>query len=469
MKNRNVIVLGTDNLIAKKNISFCFVKDYVVEYVAKGDDLKPLLKNKKCGFAFVELDLLKTLVVENQTLLEVFLGLTKNTPSTEFIILCEPRSVSEAVQIVRSGANSYLIHPIEVDEVRYVVENTLEIQSLKQELDYLRDEFWTQDSLHLVQTKSSEMLSVFSAVRSVARMESTVYIKGETGVGKGVVAQLIHQHSPRSNGAFIHVHCGAIPENLIESELFGHEKGAFTGATNRKLGKFELAKGGTIFLDEIGTMSKAVQIKLLKVLQDKIFQRVGGEETIGTDVRVISASNENLLELVDKGEFRKDLYYRLNVFPIEIPPLRSRLEDVEFISKGILDRLNGIHGKNILGLHPAVIKKMAVYPWPGNIRELENVLERAYILENTSYLTPSNFPNEIIPSNSDEPHVIVNTNGTLAETRKQAIEEVELKYLIEKLSVHKGKINRTAEEAGITPRQLHKLMVKYQLNRKEFK
>jgi len=208
------------------------------------------------------------------------------------------------------------------------VDNVYELDLLESKLDYFRNSFWQKDSLGLVQTNSPFMKKVYSNVMSVAPTKTTVLLTGETGTGKGVMAKLIHSHSNRKDNIFISINCGAIADNLVESELFGHEKGAFTGALKRKLGKFEITRGGTIFLDEIGTISPSAQVKLLHVLQEKSFQRVGGNDTLESDVRIIAATNMDLKEMCDKGLFRRDLYYRLNVFPIEIPPLRQRSEDV---------------------------------------------------------------------------------------------------------------------------------------------
>ena len=230
------------------------------------------------------------------------------------------------------------------------------------------------------------MRQTFEKVKSVAPTKTTVLLLGDTGVGKGTLAKLIHQHSSRKNEAFIHVHCGALPDSLAESELFGYEKGAFTGADKRKLGRFDNAQKGTIFLDEINTISSTMQIKLLQVLQDRIFQRVGGESPIEADVRVIAASNSDLQEMCDQGLFRKDLYYRLSVFPLEIPSLQQRSEDIPDWIYYLLDWFNKHYFKDIQDAEPIVVKALQEYAWPGNIRELENVIERAYILETLSLI-----------------------------------------------------------------------------------
>lgn len=291
------------------------------------------------------------------------------------------------------------------------------------------DKFWQDDSLDYVQTKCRAMKAVFEKIRSVAPTKSTVMLIGETGTGKGILANLIHRHSNRKEAPFISVHCGAIPDTLLESELFGHERGAFTGAVRRKLGKFEIAKGGTIFLDEIGTITPSAQIKLLQILQDGLFQRVGGEETMEANVRVIAASNTDLKKMCDDGLFRKDLYYRLNVFPIEIPPLRERVDDIPHFVDVFLKKMSRFSQKNIHHVDPLVIEAFQHYRWPGNIRELENLIERAYILERSPVLRSESFPRELFESGAPAANTPVHNAVTLSEARRRGIAEIEQKYL----------------------------------------
>jgi DNA-binding NtrC family response regulator len=377
--------------------------------------------------------------------------------------------IREAVKAVKAGASNYLAYPIDPDEVRYVKESIQESIRMQSELDYLRDEFWQSDSLELVRTHSPAMQQVFNKIRSVAQTKTTVLLTGKTGTGKGLLARLIHQHSPRRSHQFISVHCGAIPDTLLESELFGHEKGAFTGAVRRKLGKFEIAQGGTIFLDEIATITPSMQIKLLQVLQDRTLQRVGGEENIETDVRIIAATNADLEKMGREGSFRSDLYYRLNVFPIEIPALAERIEDIPLLVGVFLKRLNRFHSKNIIDVDPQVMEAFKRYAWPGNIRELENLIERAYILETSSVLAPGSFPSELFASEVPPGRLSVDTALTLSEARRRSIEDLERLYLKELLACHKGRIKTTAQAAGITSRQLHKLMTKYGLRKEDFR
>jgi transcriptional regulator with GAF, ATPase, and Fis domain len=303
----------------------------------------------------------------------------------------------------------------------------------------------------------------------VASTRTTVLLTGETGTGKNLLAKLIHRHSNRRDAQFISVHCGAIPDTLLESELFGHEKGAFTGAVRRKMGKFEIANGGTIFLDEVGTLTPAAQVKLLMVLQEGLFERVGGEATLRTDVRVIAATNADLKQMTEEGLFRKDLFYRLNVFPIELPPLRTRTPDIPHLVEGFLKKMSDFGPKIISTVHPSVIKALVTYAWPGNIRELENLVERAYILESSDSLTPNSFPAEFFDQDDLCAEVAIDSHATLSQVRADGVEEIERRYLKDLLLRHKGRINASAEEAGITTRQLHKLMKKYGYRKEFFK
>ena len=337
------------------------------------------------------------------------------------------------------------------------------------ETESVQDNFWNQDVLREVHTRSPRMLQTFEKVKSVASTKTTVLLLGDTGVGKGLVAKLIHQHSSRKDAAFVHVHCGALPETLVESELFGYEKGAFTGAAKRKLGRFDNAQKGTIFLDEINTISETMQIKLLQVLQERVFQRVGGESPIEADVRVIAASNSDLQQLCDEGLFRKDLYYRLSVFPLEIPSLQQRSEDIPDWVDYLIEWFNKLYFKEIQSADPLVVKALQEYSWPGNIRELENIIERAYILEKTSVLRPESFPQELFTDINNTAEVELDISLPLAEVRRKSLDYLERQYLKEVLTKHHGRINRASETAGITTRQLHKLLSKYGIRKEEYK
>ncbi len=451
----------------------CFegFKDFRVDAVPDLSHCFQKFRKRAYEFVFVDIGLLRQNAHKNghngyRDALQIF---WHAFPTAEVVVLSSQETIREAVNAVKAGASNYLTYPINRDEVKYVVESISESIRMQSELDYLRGRFWQNGSLGVVRTNNPVMKKVFDKVQSVAPTKATVLLLGETGTGKGVLAKLIHRHSTRGDRQFIAVHCGAIPETLVESELFGHEKGAFTGALKRKLGKFEIAQGGTIFLDEISTVTPAAQIKLLQVLQDRTFQRLGSEASIEADVRIITASNVDLKEMSEKGIFRRDLYYRLNVFPIEIPALRERAEDIPILVETFIKRLNKLYPKEIKDVHPQVIEAFRKYPWPGNIRELENLIERAYILETSSMLRPESLPRDIFADGCAESRLTLDLSLPLAEVRRQGVEEIERKYLRDLLAANSGRINPSAMAAGISPRQLRKLLTKYAIHKEEFK
>jgi len=448
-------------------INACFRSEYRVHNAADEDAALEMVHKERYDFIFMDVEILRE-SSPDKGYKAAFQPFWHLYPSIEIIVLAPQELIREAVKAVKAGASDYLTYPLNPDEVKYVIESIYDSLIAQSEVDYLRYQFWETDLSEIVQTKNPIMKVVFDKIRSVAPTKSTILLTGETGTGKGVLANLIHRHSNRKEAQFISVHCGAIPDTLLESELFGHERGAFTGAIRRKLGKFEIASGGTIFLDEIGTITPSAQIKLLEVLQEKTFQRVGGEETIKANVRIIAATNADLKKMCDDGQFRKDLYYRLNVFPIELPPLRQRVEDIPYFIEEFLKRMNRLNTKEIHHIHPRVIEAFKDYSWPGNIREMENLMERAYILETSSVLTPESFPGELFESETISATVSVDAAFTIAEVRRKGIEDIERNYLKEQLAQNRGKIQNTAKAAGITTRQLHKLMKKYGIRKEEF-
>jgi len=460
-------------VVSEKNdvilaIRFCFSPESSVESISNKKAAIDILRKKRYDFIFIDLEIFRESVQNNRhkEALQPFWSLY---PTIEIIIMTPEAMIREAVRVVKAGASDYITYPINPEEVKYVTDNVLESQIVRCELDYLRDKFWAADSLELMYSTNPLMKTLYEKIRAVAPTKSTVLLSGETGTGKSVLAKFLHRHSNRRDNQFISVHCGAIPDTLLESELFGHEKGAFTGAVRRKLGKFEIARGGTIFLDETGTITPSAQIKLLQVLQDGTFQRVGGEVNFKADVRVIAATNVDLKKMCDDGNFRIDLYYRLNVFPIEIPPLRDRIEDIPYLVEGFIKKLNKVDTKNIYDIDPRVVEAFNHYSWLGNIRELENLIERAYILETSSVLTPESFPSELFEFDAPLASLPADSSLTLAETRKRGIDTIERNYLKDLLTRNMGKIKDSALAAGITTRQFHKLMAKYGLHKEDFK
>lgn len=464
---QNVLIATSD--ISTQNIIKEELNGSFLESAATIEAYKNLIEKKDFDIIFIDLAFLRDSLQSQEPFIEGIHQLLKKIPEIVIIILCESKMSRSAIHSLRAGAEGYLTYPTSAVEIRYLLNGINEERLRSLELKLLREENLEPELGFLSDSSNDKMRSIFNSALSVSSTDSTVLLMGETGVGKNVIAELIHKNSKRKDKPFINVHCGAIPENLIESDLFGHERGAFTGAVSRKVGKFELAEGGTIFLDEIGTMTLSTQIKLLKVLQERVFNRVGSEKDIKSNVRVIAAANRDLQELCESGDFRFDLYYRLNVFPINIPPLRERLEDIESFTKIFLNLLNSKIGKKITTIHPDVLSAFKQYDWPGNIRELQNFIERAYILEESNELLASSFPIEIVKNVMESiPEPIISLQGTLYEARQIAADYAEETYIKEKLTENCGKISKTAADAGISVRYLNKLMTKYGLRRETF-
>ncbi len=446
----------------------CFPDGYRVDQAVDGEAARGLLREIPYGVLIIEMDRLGSSPGING-FKGVFQSFWRVHPAVDIIVIMPERKGMEGDLAVRSGASCCLRTPLDPRHVRQAVEGGFRSLLLPSDMEDPLDRFWQADSLEMVRTRSPRMQEVFDRLRSVAPTRSTVLLLGETGTGKSILARLIHRHSSRKRERFVNIHCGSIPDSLLESELFGHEKGAFTGAVRRKPGKFETARGGTVFLDEVGTITPAAQVKLLQVLQEGIFHRVGGEETIHADVRVVTATNADLNAMCEAGLFRKDLYYRLNVFPVEIPPLRDRREDIPAFVDVLLRKLNRLNAKDIYGVDPRVMEGLMAYPWPGNIRELENLLERAHILESSSILSPTSFPADLLGGKPVRSRYRLSPTETLAESRRRLVEEAEQGYLRDVLVQHHGRIQASAAAAGVGVRQLHKLMRKYGIRKEEYR
>ncbi|WP_285905237.1 sigma-54-dependent transcriptional regulator [Pseudodesulfovibrio pelocollis] len=411
----------------------------------------------------------ESLLGDNDSVGDALKALWAHYPAAAIVVMTDEAHTPVALDAVRAGAFDYLTHPVGREELGLAMDRVHQSDVMQSELDYLRGQFWNEEALEFVDTRSRTMREVFAKVRQVAATRTTVLLTGETGTGKSLMAKLIHAHSNRNDKPFISVHCGAIPDTLVESELFGHEKGAFTGAVRRKLGKFELAGGGTLFLDEIGTISQSAQVKLLNAIQERVIQRVGGEADIPVDVRIIAATNDDMGTLCDDGLFRRDLFYRLNVFPVCLPPLRERSEDILRLSESFIKQLNNLLNKDIRGIHPDVLDAFRDYPWPGNVRELENVIERACILETGPILLPSSFPPDFFSPPGTIVTAPVRTGLPLREARQITVEGFEKQYLSAVLEECGGRIADAARRAGITTRQLNKLMNRHGLTRRQFR
>jgi len=377
-------------------------------------------------------------------------------PQTPVVMLTATKTLKTAVEAMKLGAYDYITKPFDVEELRLVAEKALENRDLRQENRRLQDEVEDRFQFDNIIGKSKEMREIYAIIRQIAEKNSTVLIHGESGTGKELVARAIHYNSHRKNKSFVAVNCAAIPETLIESELFGHEKGAFTDAQVRRIGHFELAHQGTLFLDEISELSLPTQAKILRALQERDFVRVGGGKTISVDVRLISATNKNLEELMGRGAFRSDLFYRINVVPLTIPPLRKRKEDIHQLVKHFLEKHAGAGKKKIT---PEAMDVLVAYDWPGNVRELENIIERIVVFSSSDTIGPEELP----PSLKTETRVELIKLGVLGGriSFEEAEKEFEKDIIIEALKKSNYVQTRAAEILGVSRRILKYKMDKY--------
>ncbi len=378
-------------------------------------------------------------------------------PRITVVMMSAHGSIEKAVKSMKLGAYDFIPKPFDRDRLRITVRNALMTSSLEQQVSELRSELKQKYTFENIVGQSGAMKEVFKAVEKVVDSSVTVLIQGESGTGKELIARAIHYHSKtRANKPFVAVNCTALPESLLESELFGHEKGSFTGAQGRRLGKFEQANTGTIFLDEIGLMSPSTQAKVLRVIQEREFERVGGSELIKVDVRIISATNCNLEEAMQNNKFREDLYYRLSVFPIKLPPLRDKKEDIPLLAAFFLKKYSDQENKKIEGISPDALELLMAYSWPGNVRELENAIERAIVLASTNEINAKDLPPAVRSIGEKK---IYESDNTLSSW----IEKLEQEALTQALLENEGNISKTAKKLGIGRATIYRKAKKYGL------
>lgn len=372
--------------------------------------------------------------------IEVLKRLKSINPHIPVIIITAHGTIETAIEAMKIGATDYITKPFKLDELKILVKQSLHLSSLENEVNFLRQELGKKYGKMVGQSEAIKEVALL--IQQVAKTNATVLITGESGTGKEVAAVEIHKASNRANMPFVAVNCAALPEHLLESELFGHEKGAFTGATSKKKGRFELADKGTILLDEIGDMPISMQVKLLRVLQERCFERVGGTETIQIDVRVIATTNSELSSAISKGTFREDLYYRLNVMQIKMPPLRLRKEDIPLLVNHFLEKFDPSHTKKI---SPEAMKILTRYDWPGNIRELQNAIERPLIVCQNNEILPVHLPSELLDSleKTSEPIINLPEGGF-------SLEELEKRLFIKALEKNNYNQTKTAKYLGIS-------------------
>lgn len=389
---------------------------------------------------------------------ELLKRVTSSYPTIPVIILTGHGTIESAVQAMQDGAFDFVTKPINLDRLTLLVKRALSTRELHQKHEALKREvkqLKKQNEYGAIIGKSSKIRKMMEAVAQVADTRASVLITGESGTGKELVADALHSLSSRSDGPYVKVHCAALSESLLESELFGHEKGSFTGAVSQKKGRFELADSGTIFLDEIGEINAQVQIKILRVLQEKTFERVGGEKTIHVDTRIISATNRDLKEQIDLGEFREDLFYRLNVVNIEVPPLRERKDDIPLLMTSFLEAFNEENGKHVEGFSPKAQSALYRYSWPGNIRELRNCIESAVVMCKGTVVELDDLPLNVRSGITDD-QISIPVGVPLHDAEREVIKAT--------LAYCKGNKSKTAEVLGIGRKTLHRKLQEYHID-----
>jgi two-component system response regulator AtoC len=422
---------------------------YEIEQAASGEAALELLQMKPFDLVLVDL------VMEEMDGIEVLRQINREWPQTEVVIITAYGTIETAVKALKEGAYDYLTKPINVKRFRSYVHNILRAQELQEENKRLREQLRTEQEYSQIIGRSEKLLTILEMIDQLAPTDVNILIEGESGTGKELVAHAIHQKSGRGPKPFISVNCGALPKGLIASELFGHQKGAFTGASEQKQGRFELADRGTLFLDEIAEMDLEAQVTLLRILEGGRFRRVGGTREVKVDVRVIAATNKSLEEQVREGRFREDLFYRLNVVRMSLPPLRERREDIKPLAQHFLDTFSAKYHKSDLKFTSELNDRLTHYQWPGNIRELKNCIERAVILAREQVIGLDLLP-ERVQRESDLPTTPgVSVGRSLAEMEKEMIRQT-----LEQTGGHR---KRTAEILGISERDLYYKLKKYQL------
>jgi DNA-binding NtrC family response regulator len=387
-------------------------------------------------------------------------GIKEINPHALVIMITAFGDIQTAVKTIKLGAYDFVEKPFNMEKLKIIIDKALETVSLRKEVSEFRKQISSKFGFDSIIGQSEQMKSVFSLIAKVSKSDaSTVLLQGESGTGKDLVAKIIHYQSARADRPFMEINCTALPDTLVESELFGHEKGAFTDAKAMKKGLFELSDGGTIYLDEVGDMTQGTQAKLLKVIEDKSFKRIGGTKDIDVDVRIVTATNRNLENEVRKGNFREDLYYRLKVIPLLIPPLRDRPSDITLLAKYFIDEFNEEFKKNVKGLSKETEKCFMEYPWPGNVRELKNVIERSMILESDEYILPEHLPLELT-SKEVMTHNISNINIRIPPGGID-IEEVEKELIRQALDVTGGNQTRASKLLNLSRDTLRYRMQKF--------
>ncbi|MBW2064066.1 MAG: sigma-54-dependent Fis family transcriptional regulator [Deltaproteobacteria bacterium] len=440
------ILIVDDELIIRKSLADWLARDgHLVDTAVSGEEALAKCRDTRFDILLVDIKM------QGMSGLELLKQVKGTDPDIAVVMITAYGSIASAIEAMKNGAYDYLLKPFDPDELGVLIEKIMQHQAQAKENLYLREEFKDRTRFESMIGQSRAMRQVFDLIEDVAASESTVLIRGETGTGKGLAAKAIHSNSPRSGGPFVAVNCGALPEHLMESELFGHQRGAFTDAKETKKGRLELAHGGTLFLDEIGEVSMRMQIDLLRVLEDRIFYRVGGTQPIEADFRVIAATNTDLERAVQGGTFREDLYYRLNVISFEMPPLREHKEDIPLLAEHFLIRYSQEMNKPVDGISREALDEMMLYDWPGNVRELENAIERAVVVGKGRKLRPEDLP--------------IFRPESLELPRSESLSEIEKAHIIHVLNNNQWNIRKSAQVLGIDRSTLYSKIKRYQIQK----
>jgi two-component system response regulator HydG len=492
-----VLVVDDDAALRLSVATALSENHYLVDQASHGEEALNKVQAGKYSLVLMDVNM------PGMTGIQALKEIKSYDPSIIVIVLTAFSNISDAVEATKEGAYNYLEKPIKAENLVYLVDKALRAHSMVKSLSYSAPVIKLPNGTEFV-GQSSEMKRVFSVIEKLARVDTAVLIRGESGTGKELVAKALHFNGPRKDNRFVTINCSAVPETLIESEFFGHEKGAFTGADSRKIGKFQYADGGTLFLDEIGDVTPGMQVKLLRALQEKKFTPVGSNREVEVNVRIVAATNRNLEEMIRKGEFREDLFYRLNVLPIQLPPLRERKNDIEVLAQYFVEKFNQEYAKQITGLTAEAMEIVKSHAWPGNIRELENVIEHAFVLETSKQLTVASLPDALTTGKFSSTSELVEedaldldlddlsdgsdlrslslTAGAVVSTldgrgfkldiRKLDFqankEEFERQFLISALKTFKGRINQTALHANIPKKTLLRKLEKYGITARDY-
>ena len=447
--DKSKILIVDDEEAIRKQLKWALSGDYEIIDAPDKESALRLAKEKRPRLVALDINLNPS-SGDAQEGMELLGELITIDPKVKVIMVTANDNKELALTAISRGAYDYYVKPINLEEIKVIFKRALYIQRLEQENEKLALELEQQHKFEELIGSSPQMEEVFNVIRRVSPADATVLLNGESGTGKELAARAIHCFSPRRDKPFRVINCGAIPENLLESELFGHEKGSFTNAFFQKIGKFELADKGTIFLDEIGELSLPLQVKILRFLQERVIERIGASRPIGLDIRVIAATNTDLKKKIQQGAFREDLYYRLSVVTISLPALRERGKDVLLLANYCLNRFNRENHKKIKGFSKEAIKALNEYPWPGNVRELENKIKRAIILTNNSLISLEDLDLEIENNNPNQ-------------LLKQAREELEIKFISQALEKSKGNVSQAAKEIGVNRVSFYDLMKKHNI------